>query len=225
MRFAKSFRMPIMAALLSGDIKLAFGEGNRPPDFLLARPGGTAVRFGDLLGQPVIFYMWAPWHESRGGLGGLQKFYATRGGAIGAVGIAFDMRGPEAAMREVKRQGVTFPILLDISCTLSRVWGVRSIPLVVVVDADGFVERVSTELTQEVLRGAVSADRSVKRTRVLEPACPPLGSLEVEILVQNATNLLGRGRREEAIESLRRARKLDPGNRILADQIALIERA
>lgn len=202
---------------------LLFSEGNRIPEFLLPRLGGTVVRLADLQHRPTVFYLWAPWHPSRDSLKALQEFHAVNSFRVHVVAISFDVTGPVETAQLVRKMGVTFTVLLDNACSLSRLWGVRKLPWVVVVDGDGFVERIGTEVEPKTLQAAFTAEQSAKRTRIFEPVRGRGTDTRVEILLQHVANCLGRGRQAEAIESIQAALKLDPENQIIACQIPLLQ--
>jgi peroxiredoxin len=202
---------------------LLFSEGNRVPEFLLPRLGGTAVRLADMHLRPTVFYMWAPWHPSRDGLKALQDFHAVNSFRVNVIAVSFDVKGPVETAQLVRKLGLTYTILLDNACILSRLWGVRQLPWVIVVDGDGFVERIGTEVAPKILQAAFTAEQSAKRTRIFEPVRGRGSDTRVEILLQHVANCLGRGRQAEAMESIQAALKLDPDNQIIARQIPLIE--
>lgn len=198
-------------------------EGQRLPDVLLASMGGTAVPFSSFRGRKVLLFFWAPWDSSREALSALQRFYEHhRSGTFEVVTIAFDVRGPESPMKDLKGVKASFTLLIDATCTLSRVWGVRTIPLAALVDEEGtvvlssdtldegFLSRVSCAL-QEGVRKLLSHDPKVEHRS------------ESEILLQACANFLGRGMRQEALASLKKALSCDSDNSLIARQIEVIE--
>jgi len=201
---------------------LLFSEGNRVPEFILPRLGGTSIRLADLQLKPSIFYLWAPWHPSRDGLKALQDFHVVNGYRVNVVGISFDVKGLTETAQFVRKAGITFTMLLDNACSLSRLWGVKQLPWVIVVDGDGFVERVGTEVAPKTLQAAFTAEQSAKRTRIFEPVRGRGSDTRVEILLQHVANLLGRGRQDEAVSTIKNALAIDPDNQIIAKQVGMV---
>jgi hypothetical protein len=201
---------------------LLFSDGNRIPEFLLPRMGGEIMRFPDIELKPTLFFLWAPWHPCAESLPEVQEFYKINSIRTNVIGISFDIRGHAQTMQALRQYGVTFQNLLDNVCLLSRIWGVKKLPLVVSIDPDGFVERIATEVSSKTMNVSLSLEQSAKRTRIFEPARKGVVDTRTDTLLQNVTNLLSKGRRREALETLKTTYNLDPTNEIVAQQIAVL---
>jgi peroxiredoxin len=221
----KGFRRTIMTSTFSdgGRIVLGLREGQKLLDVYLPTLGGRWTRVGSLLGRTTLFYLWGTWGKHRQGLKPLQEFFQENHSRLNVVGIAYDIQSPSIPMRYVRKYGVTFPMLLDNYCHLSRLWGVKDVPSLMIVDADGFIERLEKEPTAAVLKHALSVDASIKRTRIFEPPKLPPGDPKIESMLQQVTNLLGRNRPQDAIEALKLAAKVAPDNKIIAAQVDVLQ--
>ncbi len=199
-------------------------EGQKLVDDYLPTLGGRWTRISSLLGKTTLFYLWGTWHKHREGLKTLQDFYGENSHRLTVVGIAYDIQGPAIPMRYVRKYGVTFPVLLDNYCHLSRLWGVKELPMLLVVDSDGFIERIEKEPTEKVLKHSLGVDASIKRTRIFEPPKLPPGDAKIESMLQQVTNFLGRNRSKDAVEALKLASKLVPDNKIVAAQVDVLQK-
>lgn len=202
---------------------LGLREGQKLPDVHLPSLGGHWTRLGSLLGKTSLLYLWATWNKHRQGLKALQDYYVQNQSRVNVVGIAYDIQSPSIPMRFVRKYGVTFPVLLDNYCHLSRLWGVKKLPILLVVDPDSFIERIEKEPTAAVLKHALTVDVSIKRTRIFEPPKLPPGDPKIEAMLQQVTNLLGRNRPQDAIESLKLTAKVAPDNEIISAQVDVLQ--
>lgn len=196
--------------------------GFRAPDFRIATVGGVSRALHDYRGRPVLLFGWGSWHASRESLPLLQRFHEKHGEEVRIVSIAFDAQGPGFAMRYLKPAGATFEMLLDATCVLSRAWGAKRLPFVVLLDSEGTVLHLADALDESVLSDLRSAlkkrvqkkgDLRVKRAK---------GATKVDILVQGCAIFLSRSRTADAANSLREALKLDPGNEIIRGQVEAV---
>ncbi|HTF55703.1 MAG TPA: TlpA disulfide reductase family protein [Planctomycetota bacterium] len=183
--------------------------------FRIATAGGRSVGHGDFLGRPALLYGWASWHPSREALGDLEAFHRKHAGKVEVASIAFDTEGPGRPMRYYTAAAGTHTPLIDATFSLSRVWGIHSLPFWFLTDEDGCVqargEDFSIKAAEAALRKRAKHVKETprRRNRTLE---------RVELLMQTAGTFLSRGRTDEAVGCLREAESLDPGNALLRDQ-------
>jgi peroxiredoxin len=120
-------------------------SGTGTSDFTLRDVEGRTVRLSDHRGKVVLLNFWATWCvPCKGELPHLQRIYETHRDA-GFVVLGISMDGPESIANvgpEVRRYGLTFPILLDEE---TRVVGVynpkRAAPFNVLISREGSIER------------------------------------------------------------------------------------
>jgi peroxiredoxin len=121
--------------------------GGGTDDFALRDVQGRTVRLSDHRGKVVLLNFWATWCvPCKGEMPHLQRIYeAHKGDGFVVLGISMD--GPESIANvapEVRRYGLTYPILLDEE---TRVVGVynpkRAAPFNVLISREGSIEATS----------------------------------------------------------------------------------
>jgi peroxiredoxin len=109
-----------------------------PADFLLTDLAGRKVRLSDHIGKVVFLNFWTTWcPECRiemPALETLHQHFRDRGFSV----LAVSLREAESRVRPyVKREKLTFPILLDRDGQVGRSFGIRSIPTTFIIDREG----------------------------------------------------------------------------------------
>ena len=128
--------------------------GKAAPGFVLpvvsGGDPGARMALGDLLGKPVILDFWASWCEPcriQGPiLERLAKKYRERG--LTVLGVNVDDTPQDAAVY-AKREGLTYPILVDLEGTAQRAYEATNLPTLVIVDRDGRVAAYMAGLVDE----------------------------------------------------------------------------
>jgi peroxiredoxin len=130
------------------------------PDFSLTTLDGETVSLADFRGKVVLLNFWASWcPPCRSEMPAMERVYqdyANQGFVILAVN-ATQQDSPDAARQFVNEKGLTFPILLDTSGTVSALYRTRSLPTSFFIGADGIIDEV-------VIGGPMS--EALLRTRV-----------------------------------------------------------
>lgn len=198
-------------------------EGYRAPGFRIATVGGTSRSLQDYRGAPTLVYGWASWDSSRDVLPALQRFHQSHGAAVRVVSIAFDAQGPGFAMKYLKPAGAGFEMLIDATCVLSRRWGVKTVPFLVLLDAEGTVQKVLKSVDEKTLASLPEfLTKKQPGNGDLDPSLLK-SDINVDRFVQGCAIFLSRNRVADAANSLREALKLDPKNEIIRRQIAELE--
>jgi cytochrome c biogenesis protein CcmG, thiol:disulfide interchange protein DsbE len=128
--------------------------GKPAPDFALEvihGPGaGDRVHLAELKGHPVLIDFWASWCEAcqvqAPVLDAVGKRHADRGLVV--VGIATGDQ-PGQASRFAAKHGLSYPIVYDAADRVAALYGVSSLPTLVVVDGNGNVAAVHTGYESE----------------------------------------------------------------------------
>jgi peroxiredoxin len=120
-------------------------EGFAAPDFTLEILDGGEVRLSSLRGKAVVINLWASWcPPCRAEMPALQAAYEAerdRGLEIIAINTTFQDQEHDAR-RFVEEFGLTFPIALDRSGTVSRQYLLRALPSTFFVGRDGVIRKV-----------------------------------------------------------------------------------
>jgi len=101
---------------------------------------GKSKRFSDYKGKPLIINVWASWcgpcRQEMGSLQGLARRY--NGKQFNIIGISTD-DDRNAAVAFIKESKVTFENYIDSNVFLENMLGANTIPLTILVDAQGKV--------------------------------------------------------------------------------------
>lgn len=101
---------------------------------------GNIKKFSDYRGKPLIINVWASWCDPcRAEMGSLNRLARRYGGKqFNVIGISTDDYG-DAAELFTRKSKISFPNYLDSKVFLENMLGANTIPLTVLVDANGRV--------------------------------------------------------------------------------------
>jgi len=101
---------------------------------------GNTKKFSDYRGKPLIINVWASWcGPCRAEMGSLDRLARRYGGKqLNVIGISTDDDG-NAAAAFIKHSKISFINFLDSKLFLENMLGANTIPLTVLVDANGRV--------------------------------------------------------------------------------------
>lgn len=132
------------------------------PDFTLKTPEGESYTLSDLKGNAVLVNMWATWcPPCKAEMPAIEKVY-NEYKEQGFIVLAVDQTyqdDPFDIMPFIEDYELTFPVLLDKTGDIGRVYQVRSLPSSYFIDRYGFISDV-------VIGGPMS--ESLLRIRVEE---------------------------------------------------------
>ncbi len=145
----------------SGDIA-APQAGFRAPDFSLKTPAGETYTLSALKGQAVLINIWATWcppcRAEMPAIQALYEEYSPQGLVVLGVNSTIQDE-PLKIAPFVEEYGLTFPILLDETGEVTRVYEVRALPSSFFIDRQGRIHEV-------VIGGPMSP--ALLRTRIQE---------------------------------------------------------
>jgi peroxiredoxin len=117
--------------------------GEQAPDFVLKSLAGENLRLSEYRGEVVMLSFWASWcGQCRAQLRGLADVYARYRGAgaeLFAVSLDRSRRDAEDAAASL---GLTYPVLFDAGGKVGALYGVDSMPELVLIDRDGVVRKI-----------------------------------------------------------------------------------
>ena len=107
------------------------------PDFALTTMEGEEIRFADLVGKPLLLNIWATWcPPCREELPFFQQAFEKYAENITFVFLSVDDEKEEVE-EFITENGYTFPVYLDSGSNCLITYGINSIPVTVLVDAEG----------------------------------------------------------------------------------------
>jgi peroxiredoxin len=117
--------------------------GMPAPDFSLQDLKGRPVQLSKLKGKVVAVNFWATWcGPCRAEIPGFVKAYEKyQSKGLEIVGISMDRVGKDAVHEFVKKNGITYPVAIDMSQTPQKYGGVSGIPTTFIVDREGKVAK------------------------------------------------------------------------------------
>ena len=117
--------------------------GKEAPDFALHALVGSNVRLSEHLGDVVVVSFWGsrcgPCATQLNALNRSLSTYASVGLKVFGVSVDDDQ---VRALEYAKGQSVSFPLLLDPSKSVSRLYVVDNLPMTVLIDRGGVVRHV-----------------------------------------------------------------------------------
>lgn len=115
-------------------------EGSVLREATLQGFGGDVLRLSELRGTPLIINVWASWcGPCRAEMGSLDNLFKRYGGKkFNLIGISTD-DDTNAAFYYLMRLGVSFNNYADSKLMMENMLGANTIPLTVLIDADGKV--------------------------------------------------------------------------------------
>lgn len=135
--------------------------GDRPPAFRLPDAAGRTVALQSLVGRPIVLNFFATWcgpcNEEAPALAALARAYQGRVHFVG-VDLTVSEASPGAVAAFVRRNGITYPILLDRTGEVSVEYAVAAVPVTYVIDRDGVIRYVFRHrVTRAELEAAIAA--------------------------------------------------------------------
>jgi len=112
-------------------------EGQQAPGFAALGLDGSSLGLEQLAGKPAVVVFWASWcGPCMAEVPHLQALTRTYGDRVGLLGVNM-AEDPRLVQETVSARGLSWPIALDLDKSLANRFRVRSIPLVLVLDATG----------------------------------------------------------------------------------------
>jgi len=115
------------------------------PDFTLTTLEGEIFNLSAQRGKPVVLNLWASWcPPCRAEMAALQQVYQEfqpEGLVVAAVNASNQDSVSDAAAF-VSRNGLTFPVPLDSSGSVSRLYNLYSLPTTYFIDSSGVIQNI-----------------------------------------------------------------------------------
>jgi peroxiredoxin len=134
------------------DVVIGLDQGNTPPDFELKTMTGETVKLSDYKGKKVILNFWASWcGPCKAEMPHMQNYYLNNKESANVEVIAVNLtayeRGEPGRIREnvmdfIEEYGLTFPIPMDGSGTVSQAYSILTIPTTYILGTDGTIAQI-----------------------------------------------------------------------------------
>ena len=140
MRYCKCIFLVLILVIIVQMPVLALQVGDTLTDFELKDLTGKNVRISDYRGEYVLFDVWATWCKPCvAAMGEYQKNLAQfKEAGVKLVAISVDAR-VEEPKEYVEKNKLTFTVLHDKKNFPTKIWGVKGIPTIFLVNPDGKV--------------------------------------------------------------------------------------
>jgi peroxiredoxin len=130
-------------AVVAGTASSAIAPATPAPDFTLNAMSGANMRLKEQRGRVVMVNFWATWcapcRQEMPQLNRLYEKYRSSGFMLLGVNVDDD---PSKAAEVASKLGVTFPVLLDSSKSVSKLYDLSTMPSTVLIDREGTVRYV-----------------------------------------------------------------------------------
>jgi peroxiredoxin len=139
----KRLRWTALLLVMGVSLSLAGDAGGPAPEFTLNARDGKEVKLSQLRGQVVMLNFWASWcvpcREEMPLLEQMHKKYKGLGFTLVGVNVDKDSALAEGIL---KATPVSFPVLLDPSSKVAKLYNVATMPSSVIIDRKGQIRYV-----------------------------------------------------------------------------------
>lgn len=110
------------------------------PSFSLKDLDGKFSSLNDFKGRPVLVIFWASWCPSCcEEIPVLEKYFSGRQDQVAILLLAIDGEKEKKIRRYVQKEKITLSVLLDAKEKVARTFGVNFIPVVFLIDREGYI--------------------------------------------------------------------------------------
>lgn len=176
-----TLKWAVVAVILGTLFWLMGGGGSGPnvgkpaPDFTTPTLSGETFQLSEHHGRVIVLDFWATWcPPCRASLPALQRIHERyeHSDSVLIASVNIDQSDVQAKTLPAYMRGqrFTFPVLLDPSSSIGRLYSVKSIPTLVIVGANGDVHSVQVGLAARDVAGIEAAlerkiEKALKATR------------------------------------------------------------
>jgi peroxiredoxin/outer membrane lipoprotein-sorting protein len=142
--------------VLPGEERLML-TGRPAADFTLKALDGEPTQLSSLQGKVVVLDFWATWcPPCRAELPAIDKLHAEFAGKVEFLGVNDEDSGTVKGF--LKKAGYTFPVLMDGKRQVHRTYGIRAIPVLLVIDRHGVIrQHFIGSRSEQALRSAIQS--------------------------------------------------------------------
>jgi len=130
--------------------------GSKAPDFSLKTLSGETVKLSELKGKRIMLNFWATWcPPCKKEMPEIENFFNEGQKDVVILAVNID---PQLDVKGfVKKNGITFPVLLDQDDQVNGMYKIISIPTTYFIDSNGIIQNKYTgSLTLEMMKKYIS---------------------------------------------------------------------
>lgn len=117
--------------------------GEKAPDFELKTLTGESVKLSDFKGKKVMVNFWATWcPPCKAEMPEMEKFYKQPNNDVVILAVNIDPQNDVKGF--ANKNGITFPILLDVNNDVNTMYGILSIPTTYFINSKGLIQNKYT---------------------------------------------------------------------------------
>ena len=144
MKIIRAFGISLLSLTLGLAALASHAEEKMPaPDFTLKSLSGKNIKLSEQRGDVVMINFWASWCgpclQELPALEHLHQRYKDLGFTLLGVNVEQDLK---EAKEYLKKVGVTFPILFDVTNQVSDTYAINGMPTTYLVDRDGNLRKL-----------------------------------------------------------------------------------
>jgi thiol-disulfide isomerase/thioredoxin len=188
--------------------------GKKAPDFTLKDLSGKQVKLSALRGKPVLLDFWATWcGPCRIEMPELQKL-AQKGRSQGLVVYCVNLGDKKAEIQKfVKKEKLALRVLMEpkgFESNTAKAYGVKAIPTLAMIDRQGVLRSLSTQLRPASELAEDLAKVGVKVSLPAEGITPVAAEKKRREHRQRALKAFLLGKDEEAVAEMQAASTANP---------------
>lgn len=136
---------PSISAITKEIAKKGVQKGNMAPDFVLTTSAGEQTKLSDYRGKKVILNFWATWcPPCKAEMPNIEEFYKgnqSKNIVVLAVNLTTAEKNKDDIQQFIKKDGLTFPVLLDEKGNIGTLYQAFTIPTSYIIDSKGIVQQ------------------------------------------------------------------------------------
>jgi cytochrome c biogenesis protein CcmG/thiol:disulfide interchange protein DsbE len=158
----------LLSACIVAGLVAATSLAEVSPDFSLKNLSDSTVTLSALKGKIVVIDFWAMWcaacREAFPNLSALTKEFTGKNVVV--LGINLEKAKREKVAAFVKKAGIAYEVLLDPEGTTAAAFGIKGVPSLVIVNADGSIAKTfrgMNKATEKEIKGLLSSLTSTSK--------------------------------------------------------------
>jgi peroxiredoxin len=136
---------PISEESITVTKQTGINEGQFAPDFELKTADGHIVRLSDYRGQKILLNFWASWcppcKSEIPDLNEFHKVHKKENVTVLSINMTYAEKSEQSVHTFQDMYKINYPILLDESGNIAKLYGIMTIPSSYFIDANGLIHK------------------------------------------------------------------------------------